>query len=101
MLEETKTAGAIQTSYAEKRRLAAASWDFNQSNPQFKKIFPQFLQKPADFDQIFSPTNPVNSSIAHAVNNAPIPNSKLSKVFLVFAIVVAIAVVVKFNLEKE
>jgi len=45
MTDTEITSGAIRTSAAEKKRLAAESLAFNMKNPTFRKIFPEFVEK--------------------------------------------------------
>ena len=43
MLESTPTVGSVETSLAERRRLAIASHAFNRKTPIFAELFPQLL----------------------------------------------------------
>eukprot|EP00727_Mastigamoeba_balamuthi_P012975 m51a1_g830 putative ubiquitin-conjugating enzyme 34 isoform 1 (169) ;mRNA; f:734069-734693 len=43
MLENTVTAGSIETSVEDKRALAASSLEFNKSLPKFRQLFPSLL----------------------------------------------------------
>lgn len=45
MTDTEITSGAIRTSAAEKKRLAAESLAFNMKNPTFRKMFPEFVEK--------------------------------------------------------
>eukprot|EP01134_Creolimax_fragrantissima_P003896 CFRG3896T1 len=41
MLENTPTAGSVETTEAKKRTLATRSLETNMANPKFKKLFPE------------------------------------------------------------
>ncbi|KAK9844149.1 hypothetical protein WJX81_006103 [Elliptochloris bilobata] len=47
MSETAHTTGSISTSRAEKRRLAAASLDFNMRSARFRRLFPDYCEKHA------------------------------------------------------
>jgi ubiquitin-conjugating enzyme E2 J2 len=48
MLEATPTVGSIETSLAERRRLALASHAFNRKTPLFVELFPELVVQPAE-----------------------------------------------------
>ena len=48
MLESTPTVGSIETSTAERRRLALASHAFNRKTPLFLELFPELVVQPAE-----------------------------------------------------
>lgn len=45
MMDNSPTTGAVNTTVAEKQRLAKASLAFNCKNPTFRKLFPEYVEK--------------------------------------------------------
>ncbi|BBG98729.1 ubiquitin-conjugating enzyme 34, partial [Prunus dulcis] len=45
MMDNSPTTGSVNTTTAEKQRLAKASLAFNSKNPTFRKIFPEYVEK--------------------------------------------------------
>ena len=51
MLEATPTVGSIETSEAERKRLALASHAFNRKSPIFCELFPELIMHPSEHDE--------------------------------------------------
>ncbi|KAG6668985.1 ubiquitin-conjugating enzyme E2 34-like [Carya illinoinensis] len=45
MMDNSPTTGSVNTTVAEKQRLAKASLSFNCKNPAFRKLFPEYVDK--------------------------------------------------------
>ncbi|BFG24066.1 ubiquitin-conjugating enzyme E2 34 [Prunus yedoensis var. nudiflora] len=45
MMDNSPTTGSVNTTTAEKQRLAKASLVFNSKNPTFRKMFPEYVEK--------------------------------------------------------
>ena len=45
MVESSQTVGSIETSVAEKLRLAAASMEYNKTNKDFCRLFPELVER--------------------------------------------------------
>ncbi|CAI9280855.1 ubiquitin-conjugating enzyme E2 34 [Lactuca sativa] len=45
MMDNSPTTGSVNTTVAEKQRLAKASMAFNCKNPTFRKLFPEYVEK--------------------------------------------------------
>jgi len=45
MMDNSPTTGSVNTTVAEKQRLAKASLSFNCKNPTFRKLFPEYVDK--------------------------------------------------------
>lgn len=45
MMDTSPTTGSVNTTVAEKQRLAKASMAFNCKNPTFRKLFPEYVEK--------------------------------------------------------
>jgi ubiquitin-conjugating enzyme E2 J2 len=45
MLEDKPTVGSLVTSHREKRKLAAASLEYNKKNSTFRKLFPELAER--------------------------------------------------------
>ncbi|GMI26123.1 hypothetical protein TrRE_jg7692 [Triparma retinervis] len=63
MLESTPTLGAVETTQAEKSKLALSSLHYNVSSPKFRGLFPSYVSKYRSLNSLPSSASvPVRSS---------------------------------------
>jgi len=84
MLESTPTVGSVETSTAERRRLASASHAFNRKSALFKELFPDLVVEASEDEA---------AAIAAAPSEAPgAGRGGMSNMLIFLAIVVAVPV---------
>jgi len=85
MLENASTVGSIDTSFAQKKKYANESMEFNSKNALFRKLFPQLIK-----DLPF----PERNSKAVLDNQAPKRISSSTSILRDKAIIITIVVIV-------